>query len=80
MADLQISVSPDRVEVRRDHGKNPDGTDAVETFSATAQQAAKLLPTLQASELQASHRLSKGDADAIRDIANEAAKRKARGE
>ena len=62
------------------HGKNGDGSPAVETFSATPEQAAKMVDTWRAPELIATHRMSKGDADAIRDVANEAAKRKARGE
>lgn len=52
---------------------NPDGSRAARSWSFRPDQAAAHERALGAD-------LSKGDRDALRDVANEAAKRKARGE
>ena len=61
------------VTITEDLPDNPDGSRAVRSWTFRQDQAAAHEKFLGAD-------LSKGDRDALRDVANEAAKRKARGE
>lgn len=69
----QTINADDSVTITERLAENPDGSEAVRSWTFRQDQAAAHERFLGAD-------LSKGDRDALRDVANEAAKRKARGE
>lgn len=75
MPDQRIEVTPTEVKVTHEVAEGE-----ARAWTCTPEQAAKMLPTWDSAELAGAQRMSRGDQAAIRDAANEAAKRRARGE